>query len=602
MIEMKVALLPQKRNPFRKFPVSALLGMLVAVVFLLQLTEQGQEDFSLDVMVAALQAAFIGSVAATIICRMGGVGETWSHLAALALAMVFFLLSFIIVPQSLYLVIIGLFGLALVICSPCFYKQSQDVFWWHALHVVLASILSFVVFAFFVSAFYTIEWMVQTLFALGVNLASMRDIVPAVGLTLALLFFLSALPTGVRSLPIHEAALVTPTITFAPEFEAHIRALLDFLLVPIVFAAGLVLHFYAAAIFLRQTFPDGQIGRIVTFYVCFVLVVRFLIHPFWPKARWQGRIFARIWALLLIAPLSLLLVAVTLRSEHYGMTINRYYLYVGSLAVIIIMLAQVLPRWRHDIRLLPLVPGFFLIASIFGPWSVQNWVGISQAHYLVETYEKQGRLNFSEIVLYDENYYDIAQHIILLEETGQLSRLLPYIERSNKIASHFIEPPNSLPGSRPNMEAFMQTLGATPPNIAGGDELQRNFANGSVFVNRGPVISIGTYDKIIPFLFVTSRAMDDSVNNRQFVTIRIDDQEGLNIGYRDIVDTVSLRQLMVLTSPATAGASRAIQPVDLRSQEGRHVRLVPLEIHMDGEGQVQSLNVSLMLREAEWGR
>jgi len=101
MIKIKAAILPQKRNPFVKFPLPALLALLAAAAFLLQLTEQGSENFSLDRMVVALQVAFLGSVAATLVARMGGLGESWCHMAGLGLAFVFFSLSFIIVPQNL---------------------------------------------------------------------------------------------------------------------------------------------------------------------------------------------------------------------------------------------------------------------------------------------------------------------------------------------------------------------------------------------------------------------------------------------------------------------------------------------------------------------
>jgi len=637
MIEMKAAILPQRRNPFRKFPVAALLGLLAAMVFLLQLSEQGSEDFSLSGVVVALQVAFIGSVAATIIARMGGVDETLCHIASLCVAGVFFGLSFIVIPQSLYLVVIGGFGLALVTCAPCFYQRSQIQVWWHVLHVLMAAFLSLVVFAFWLSAFYTIEWMVQTLFVLGMSLTSVRDLVPGLGLALAFLFFLSALPAGTRAdaegqepLQLDERLSLsgnrfsdkkrgeTKTETrfteqsegktaVEGELEVYIRALFDFLLVPIIFIAGLVLHFYAAVILLRQAFPDGQIGKIVTLYVCLIVAVRFLAYPFLPRMRLQGRIFCRIWALLLVVPLALLLVAVSLRSGQYGMTIHRYYLYVGSCAIIIIMLAQILPRWRHDIRLLLLIPSGLLIASVFGPWSVQNWVGISQADYLIRTYERQGRLNFSSIQLYDASYHDLAQHINLLDETGQLSRLLPYIEKDNKIANQFIMPDNLLPGRRPNYETFMQALGATPPPtmMEQGHEpntLRQAFAFGELFANRGPVVSVETYDKIVPFLFVSSRAMERGVNYRQFVTMRIEDEERLTLRYRDISDIISLREFMVLATSLPSGGARSFQPVDLRSEGGRHLRLLPLEIHVDAEGMLKSLNISLMLREEEWLR
>jgi len=96
--------------------------------------------------------------------------------------------------------------------------------------------------------------------------------------------------------------------------------------------------------------------------------------------------------------------------------------------------------------------------------------------------------------------------------------------------------------------------------------------------------------------------MEVDLNNRQFVTMRIDNEEELALRYRDISDKIALREFMALATVPLSGNMMIPQPIDLRSQGGRHIRLIPLEVHVDGEGIVKSLNISLMLREEEWLR
>jgi len=598
---IKATILPDSRNPLRQFPVCVLLALLTAAVFFIQLVEQGEENFTPSLLALALSVAFIASAAAYFLVRPlnpeARYHDLMCHGTSLGMAVLFFALSWLVVPPNLYLFVIGGFALTLIALAPIFYQSLPDEVWLHVVWTVLAAFLSLVVFIFWMSAFYTIQWMVNTLFPAGQNLKVIREIIIGLGILVSLLFFLVCLPPTSKSqsskethTPLDEAAFIS------------IKPVFDFLLVPIIFIMALVLHIYAAAITLRQAFPDGQIGKMVTLYVCFVLSIRFVIHPFLSQARLTTRLFAHLWAFLLLVPLAILLVAVTLRTGYYGMTINRYYLYLGALATIAIILAQLFPRWRHDIRVIALIPGFCLIISVFGPWSVQNWVGYSQAQYLIRHYVTQGRLNFSHQQTHPESRDDLLHHVVLLDETRQLSRLLPYVERDNHLAVDFIAFHDTARErrrrqERPALESFMQVLGLPQPIQEQRDtpvDANEVALTGGMVLNRAAIVETSDYDLVVPYFVISPERMATDLGS-EFINARIDGEQ-ITLRFRNHVDSISLPEL--LAKIPQAGANRSI---NLETAAARAIRLIPLTITRDEEGQTQKLIITLMLRQQEWG-
>jgi len=601
MIGLKAAIVPDKNNPLRQFPIPVLLAVVTAAVFFIHLIEVGVENFSPPLLAVAFFVAFIASVAAYFLIRPAGTHEMLCHGASFAIAGVFFALGWFIVPQSLYLFVLGGFAVALIALAPIFYKAHSDEVWLHAIWVAIAAFLSVFVFIFWVSAFYTIQWMVNTLFPSKSHLDTVREIVIGFGIIFSLLFFLICLPSSTKLEEKKEQPLIVDAAS-----SVYLRPVFDFLIVPIIFIIAFVLHIYAAAILLRQAFPDGQIGKMVTFYVCFVLGVRFAIHPFLAQARLLARVFSHIWSLLLLVPLAILLVAVTLRTSHYGMTINRYYLYLCALATILVVLAQIWPRWRGDIRVIALVPSFFLMVSVFGPWSVQNWVGYSQAQYLIRHYVTQGRLNFGRLNVahiknHQESYDDILQHIILLDETRQLSRLLPYIERDNRVAADFLSfdtTPRQLRRvkERPTRDAFMQALGFTLENLA-DDEAPIRVSD-MVFgvgmaINRAPVIDMLEHDIVVPYMVISSDKMATDLGS-EFIRAQIEGDR-VTLHFQNMSDELSLPEFLARIPQAD---SKRI--IDMETLAARAVRLIPLDVNLDGDDRVQRLVVTLMLRQEEW--
>lgn len=595
MIELTGPILKENRNPFRKFPVSSLLAILTAAVFFLQLSEQGTENFSLSLITSSLQVAFVASIAAYFICRPAELTEPVCHAVSFLAAVVFFALGWIVVPYSLYMLVVGGFAGAIIAISPIFYKATQDEVWKHVVWAAIAAVIGICVFIFWCSAFSTIQWMAKTLFPIETRFKQMTEIVTALGIILGLLFFLAWLPP---SKPVEENQINAGLLS-------SLRSVFDFLLVPLIFIVALILHVYVAWILLGQTFPDGQVGKIITAYVAIVLVVRFIIHPFLPEGHVWTRTFGRIWALLLIAPIILLLVAVTMRSSQYGMTINRYYLYAGSAAALLIIFAQILKRWRNDIRVIAVVPAFCLIVSVFGPWSVQNWVGISQAQYINHKYVNNGRLGFSHIRLFDKDYNDVMQHIYLLDETDQLSRLLPYIQKSNENAIAYITAKNHKYATRPSEQEFMQALGVQPIITAIGEDGVPSSPRDTLvfsdqYVNRGLAVATEGLDVVIPYIYITRSPMEGDLGSRQYVNARFEGDR-LVLRYKGVVDNVSLTELAALAS-ASMGRNFGTRTVDLRTQGNRRIRIVPLEVILDAKGSVQSISLSLMLKDREWSR
>ncbi len=76
------------------------------------------------------------------------------------------------------------------------------------------------------------------------------------------------------------------------------------------------------------------------------------------------RAFWRVWPYLLIAPVVLLIAALYIRFENYGVTPPRYMSALAAVWLAALIAAFVLTRSRADIRLIPgLLAALLLVAA-----------------------------------------------------------------------------------------------------------------------------------------------------------------------------------------------------------------------------------------------
>jgi hypothetical protein len=143
------------------------------------------------------------------------------------------------------------------------------------------------------------------------------------------------------------------------------------------------------------------------------------------------RLFLRFWALPTIVPLILLALALRQRIADYGLTPQRYDLGLFGVALAIIVLAQIAPRLRGDMRVVPAVGAVCLFLASFGPWGVITASAASQMQRLMAHLEAADAIEEGRLVAEPQFSRASAEAIrsILseLNSLGQTERLRPIL-------------------------------------------------------------------------------------------------------------------------------------------------------------------------------
>jgi hypothetical protein len=310
-------------------------------------------------------------------------------------------------------------AVALSIPLAPYLRRELHGFWafiWLLTHAVALALITIVVFCLGLSAiFATIDY----LFGVDVD-SSVYGHIWSLGLGfVGPLFALSLVPT---TFPEADAPDLNDV------FVAGLRILSDFVAVPLLAVYVVILHVYALKILIEQVLPKGQIGWMVLSFGLSVLVLRIIAHPLSEKGRLPTRLFLRYWAPWLVVPLALLVIAVWQRISQYGVTPERYGLALFALFLGLVLLVQLVPRWRGDIRFVPALGALALFLASFGPWGIIPVTVRSQTDRLMDILTKAGSLQDGALVtdlppLSAGATRSIRTIIPLLGRLGQLDRL-----------------------------------------------------------------------------------------------------------------------------------------------------------------------------------
>lgn len=151
------------------------------------------------------------------------------------------------------------------------------------------------------------------------------------------------------------------------------RYLISFFFVPFTIAYLLLLYAYGAKILIAWDLPEGELGYLVAGYAAFGAASFLLAHPLRESGSVVVRQFYRFFHPALLLPAGLLLLAIAVRVEAYGVTEPRYAVAVFGLWLLGVALAFTVRR-QPRLVLLPLSLACLLALGSFGPWGV---VGLS---------------------------------------------------------------------------------------------------------------------------------------------------------------------------------------------------------------------------------
>ena len=406
-----------------RFPVTALA--IVAISVLSNLAVGGVlllGEASLPWLLAALYAGGAAAVLATVAAESHRLNVQWrigaSAMAALVVGgSVWSGFRFGIYPPTL----IAATTLAIPL-GPFVGRPGPQRFWNFTFWTTVGTVLAFLSVMLFVAGFSAIVEMVRFLFEVGLPAEAYEYIFTTALTFVGPLFALGRIPRD-----FDEAG----PLAGDERLISGVRILLDWVAMPMTLATAVVLHLYAVKIILTGTLPTGEIGWIVSFFALLVLSLRVSSDPFLIDGALPTRLFRKSFAVMLVVPLALLCAALWLRVDGQGLTLQRYYLALGTLAAIIVVALQLVPRLRNDIRWMTAVPIAFLALSAFGPWGAASSVGRSQATLIRQELPEPLSPEAVER-LGDRRRAELRSRIYALDESGQIDRLGPLMSTDDR--------------------------------------------------------------------------------------------------------------------------------------------------------------------------
>lgn len=564
-----------------RFPISVVLIVVFAAYWNLSVADvhsASQDDLP------RLTMALYGAIAASVLATLAAESHGWTSLpsrmvmpaaAAAALGIVIWIApTFWITAPTLTVALTLAIPLAPYVARP-----DARRFWTFTLWTAVGVTLAFVSVLLFTLGVSAILEMVRFLFNVGPGGRAYTHIYVTAATLVGPLFALGSVPRG------YDDVLATDA---DDKLAAGVRFLFDWVAVPLALATALVLHLYAAKMLFLGELPKNEIGWIVTFYAVLVLALRIAAEPFLLGGTASTRLFGRIWASILVVPVTLLVYAAFLRIRSEGFTLERYYLSLGALSAGLVILFQAVPRVRGDIRWIAGTPLALLMLSCFGPWSAADTVGRSQTSALQVALREAGGGGLPTDM--DETTRGaLRSRVYALQTVGQTGRLLALLPTEERQRLAAADRSFDISGD------VVAALGLLPPLIETPPVTMTS--------NQDPAVDAAGYDLIIMERLVYPGSGTPTPDSTTDAAMSLDDGR-LALTYRGITDHVPLRPTLAAMRPTTGdGDASTVPPViaDLRSVGGRAVRLRLRQASFDATTGVPSfIGVSVLLRGDEW--
>lgn len=563
-----------------RFPVAVLLIIAFSVVANLIVRDvEGVDQLTVLRVLAMLSGGAAASVAVRLAAESRGASGKTLILAPLGAAALAALAIRVGAPFALNAPALVTALILVIPLAPFAGRGTPGEFWTFALWTALGVGLAFLSVALVVLGLAAILEMVRYLFDFGLGSDAYEHIFTTAFTLIGPLFALGRVPVleEIRAWAIGDDRLAVA-----------VRSLAEWVAAPLILATALILHLYAGRILITGELPRGQVGWIVTFFLISVLALRIAVDPFTSGGAAPTRLFARIWTVALVIPLTLLAYAIWLRVAAHGFTLERYFLALGGVAAGVCVLLQLLPRLRGDIRVLAAVPVILIALSGIGPWGAPSVVGRSQAARLAVNL---GRVPGGDFAKMDEELrQEMRSRIDALDEVEQLDRVVALVPASRRDALRAAV----TNGSNSRSNAVATALGIDP-------EYALLPQTRSFTASRDRELELGGFDRALIGRWISREGEPRAEGEPPSLRFSGDDLVVRQSAVDDrFVFASFLRGLP--DSVFNSNAEQTEAPVfDLVSVAGRKIRVRLDSITVEGDGKIpQSGILTVLVRTADW--
>jgi hypothetical protein len=170
------------------------------------------------------------------------------------------------------------------------------------------------------------------------------------------------------------------------EFPKGLKIFAQYILLPLLILYFVILYFYGGKILLLWDWPKGIVSYLIICVSVLGILTFLLLYPFSNENEdsWIKKMSKSFYGILLPL-LALLFIAILMRMDDYGITVNRYivlFLGIWLTTVCVFMLIG-----KSTIKFIPTSLAIMLVLVSFGPWgifSVSERAQVSRLKHILE--------------------------------------------------------------------------------------------------------------------------------------------------------------------------------------------------------------------------
>lgn len=198
-------------------------------------------------------------------------------------------------------------------------------------------------------------------------------------------FFLSGIPSNI-------AELETDT-----QYPKGLKIFAQYILLPLLMLYLTILFSYLAKILITSNWPKGIISYMIACVAVLGIFNMLLLYPYGQQQenRWI-KIFSRLYYVLLIPLIITLFLAISLRIDAYGITINRYV--IVALGVWLSFISVYFSIGKTNIKVIPISLAIIMLVVSYGPWGMFTVSEKSQANRLISILNENGLIKDQKII------------------------------------------------------------------------------------------------------------------------------------------------------------------------------------------------------------
>ncbi len=381
----------------RRFPfevIFALTGTISAILIIEQ--SYGEDNTQLFRILACSNLGLVLFLTTTIYEDANGLSlknkVLLKLLALLLMIGIYFLLDSFLIEANAFRFGFLAVGLHLLVSfAPFIRRGSVDGFWEYNkvlfIRILISGLYSGALFAGLSIAVASTD----ALFNLNINGKTYGYLFCVVAGIFNTLFFLAGIPSDWKEL---EKIQIYPR---------GLKIFTQYVLIPLATVYLGILLAYEVKVIVEWSLPKGIVSTLVLGYAVYGILSILLVYPIRKDTDNQWiRVFSKWFYLLLIPLIVLLVVAVWIRVEQYGITESRYILIVLSLWLSGITIYFLVSK-QQNIKIIPISLCIVCLLSVTGPQSATSISQRAQLKRLILYFESHNAFENGKLIPITDN-------------------------------------------------------------------------------------------------------------------------------------------------------------------------------------------------------